>query len=234
MIELSQHDYVHFNGLLSIEAADEIMRKERKLELALSLLGPTFTKYEMCDSWGIGLLHNHWLLEEDEIPVQYISERNGCKEYITVPRNRNLGGSRCPSVISVSRGDKTIFRPLEFSADPQVLIANEKLAKRPEFLRVFGRQLINSELERTFGLVAFRETAAVGLTLLEFNFSGRVSIVREVDLVSHSEKSTIETAWRFSPNEAVMDCTKSCFQRCSDPGDGSHRNDGHAPVHAPG
>jgi hypothetical protein len=230
---LASYDRVQFNRLPSIETADETLRRENKLQIAFSSLESIFAKYDLCDTWGIGLLHNHWLLEDNEIPVQHISLRNGVKEYVTAPRANLQDGMYWPSLISVIGGREITFRPLEFSTDRLVALANQRLAERPEFLKEFGRRMIESELESTFGLVVFKETTEPDLELLEFNFVERISIVREVNAGDHSKEKLIQTAWRFSPNESTMDCTKSCFQRCSDPGNGTHRNDGHAPVHAP-
>lgn len=231
--DLSSYNRFLFNWLPSIQAADAALHQHRYLDVAFAELGPIFAKYDICDTWGICLLHNHWVLKDNEFPVQHISLRGQTQEFITIPRSDLVSGSFWPSVISVSRMDTLIFHPLEYSTDQYVCAANSILAKRPSFLKEFGSRLVSTELANIFGLVALRNTTDSALELLEFNFIERISIVREVNMQDHVGENTIQTAWKFHSDSASLGCEASCFQRCSDPGDGTHRDDGHAKAHGP-
>jgi hypothetical protein len=63
-LEPTTYNWSWFNGLSAIEVADEEMHDQNKLGIALSALGPIFMRYEVCDTWGISLLHKHWPLED--------------------------------------------------------------------------------------------------------------------------------------------------------------------------
>src|SRR5690242_6457305 len=80
------YDRSLFNGLLSVEAADAEMRTHDKLNTAFSVLAPVFQKYDMCEVWGLALLHKHWPLGEHELPITTLNRIEIPREYELRPR----------------------------------------------------------------------------------------------------------------------------------------------------
>jgi hypothetical protein len=233
-LEMSSYDQAFFNGLPSIEAADSVLREENLLELAFSKLAHIFIKFGVTEDWGICLLHNHWRLEDGEIPLQSVSDCDGRKEYITVPGNLSTQHGCWPSVIALRSLAKDGFHPLEYSSDYKVQVANRILNGKQPFLEAVARALEEAHLQNLFGLFALREVSHPNYELIEYNSRERVSIVREVVAAELDGKKFIQTVWRFHPNLAKLDCEGSCFQRCAIPqGSDQHVDEGHTPVHRP-
>jgi len=217
----SSYDANRFNELPSIEQADAIMRKDALLDRAFDKLGPVFLAHGMEPHWGIGLLHNHWGINDGEFPLQQTFSTPEGSEYITLPKPINRIGRECwPSVFAVSHSTKQLLIPLEYSNDHKVSEAYLELLKNREFIEDFAKHAKRHELDKTFGLVALRALDAPDRELIEFNYDERISIVREVTRGRFSGSSIIETAWSFCASE--MACTPSCFSKCVVPKTGGH------------
>jgi hypothetical protein len=226
----SLYDANRFNDLPLIERADAIMRKTDLLNRAFDKLGAVFLAHRMERHWGIGLLHNHWDINDGEFPLQQVFSTPEGREYITLPKQVDRIGRECwPSILAVSYSSKELLTPLEYSNDHQVRGAYVELLENREFIEEFANKAIGHELDKTFGLVALRVLDASDRELVEFNYDERISIVREVTRGKFFGSSIIETAWSFCASELV--CTPSCFSKCVVPAKGGSHYHEHPKVH---
>src|SRR5688572_10009763 len=128
--QFSKYDRSIFNALPSVELADERMRSSGALELAIRVLAPVVIRYDLHRTWGICILHNHWFLEDLELPIQSPNNSDNRCEYVTTPRSMEFSGSFWPSVIAVNEDCSP--RPLEFSTTTEVDFANRELFLNPK------------------------------------------------------------------------------------------------------
>jgi hypothetical protein len=222
------YDRSAFNDLPTIEVADEEMRSHDRLSLALKVLAPAFLENDMCDSWAISLLHKHWRLEEGEFPILEVQQSTTPRVLVTKPRGAGFQESFTPSVLAVVAGPEPLLRPLEFSAEAHVADAFEKLKNTPQFVRHLGTVILSHNLEQTFGLTAVRQCSQSDLELIEFNYEGRVSIIKETISSEASTMKIIQTSWRFVPSEKGMACVTKCLSGCNVSG-GTHTGKYHSP-----
>lgn len=218
-----------FNSLPTIEAATRMMNADGKLELVLHELEPIFTIHEMEDFWGICLLHKHWEVFPDELPMQQPVVGDEGIEYVSMPRSARSSDGYYPSVLSAIGKQPGRLRALEYSTDEVVAEAYGKLVANPDFAREVGQALVSLGLETTFGLTVCKGASDPGLELIETTTEDRVSIVREVKPNSISRTRLLPTAWTFSRYKNGLDCVKSCFQVCC----GVHEEATHTPAHQP-
>jgi hypothetical protein len=111
----STFDHLRFNSLPSIESADAEMRRQNKLDNALAVLEPIFQRHSMCENWGITLLHKHWLVETNELPITDLSKADMPREYDLRPRT-TFDKIFYPSILAVKGGSHLELEPLEFSS----------------------------------------------------------------------------------------------------------------------
>lgn len=222
------YDRSIFNDLPTIEAADEEMRSHERLSLALRVLAPVFLENDMCASWAISLLHKHWPLYEGELPILEEQKSTPPRELITMPRGAEFQRPFAPSVLAVVAGGEPFLRPLEYSAEAHVAEAFERLRNTPQFVRQVGTVILSHHLEQTFGLTAARHCSQSDLELIEFNYEGRVSIVKETASAETATMKIIQTSWRFVPTEKGMACVTKCLSGCNVSG-GTHTGPYHSP-----
>jgi hypothetical protein len=118
--ERYQFDATRFNSLPDIEVASADMKAKGKLSLAFSALAPIFARHNMCDSWGISLLHNHWQVEDGELPIQDATRTDSPLEYETTPRQAPF--TKSIGLRSLPRGIPTtpVSTPLNFQLNPML------------------------------------------------------------------------------------------------------------------
>lgn len=225
----------HFNSLLDVDEADRRMRADNILDAALKITGPLFLHFGVWESWGLCLLHKHWEIDFDEIPLQNREEYSGFTQYRLQPRMASEVRSAVPSVLCASNGK---FIGLEYSTSAHVVQSNEIVLRHPDFLTKLADTLNRSGLARVFGLISTIQDARAGFKFVESTRSGRVSVLRETPISEVSEVRLIETSWRFSPMSAntlcVSNCLTSCVQFCNPNSDGSHSDGGHLSQHQAG
>jgi hypothetical protein len=220
-----------FNNLPAIEDADAMMRKNAHLDLAIHILGPIFANYDLCEVFGIAILHNHWFLSDGELPIQDHCLENSRKVLLTCPRTTSFEKEFAPSVFRIS-SEAPFLRPLEFSTDKCVFEANEVLRKKsPEFALSLSQAAVEKGLEHTFGLCVIRKTSNPAYELVEFNGPDRISLVREIEIGSVAHRSLLDTCWMFDKNEATASCESSCFSRCFVNKEGKHYEHRHDKAH---
>jgi len=217
---------LRFNGLPSIEAADAEMRTQNKLNTAFSVLGPIFVKHDMCRTWGISLLHKHWSVQDEELPITVVSKVDAPREYELRPR-MNFSKAFYPAILAVGEGSESLLEPLEYSGDEAAQLAVEELCAKPEFVREFCNALTTNNLASAFGLGVPRAVTN-GFELVEFTYEERTSVSKELPSAQVAEMKVIETAWMFGKGAAGT-CEKSCFAKCNVPG----HTGTHTPVHKP-
>ena len=227
----SSYDRNLFNSLSSIELADIQARGTQALDQAKSVLGPIFIAHDLHDRWGLALLHKHWDLDSDELPLQRVTRPDIPREYELGPVRKFDGAVSWPSILSVATTG-ALFQPLEYSEDKSVAKAYLTLLHREDFLNQFRRLVIGNGWNHLFGLAALRSISK-GYDLVEFNYQERVSAlceVRERDVVG---KNLLETTWRFNPISATATC-ELCFSKCVIPASGGSHTHDHPKAHKPG
>jgi hypothetical protein len=231
--DLTNYSPAKFNSLGTIEEADLQMRRSGALDLAVTTLGPLFARHRMCDVFGIALLHNHWLLSDDEVPIQDGSFENADKVLITRPRAKSFRRESQPSVFSIIQKSPFLLA-LEYSTEPCVLKANKVLDQRGvEFTRSLAEAVIEEGLQNIFGLCVIRAATRPNFELIEFNGRDRISVIRETERDAIAGKSLIETCWQFVSSTANLGCVGSCFNRCYVNAENVHYETVHTPVHSP-
>ena len=228
---MESHDFAWFNRLPTIEDADLKRKASNKLQTALAVLAPIFINQGISDHWGICLLHRHWPLHEGEIPVHVKTQCATGSEWICEPRSKLLYKTSCPSVLRIASGSDRQLEPLEFSTDPAVCSAYGILMDRPQFQNQFCAAMREHSLDDTFGLIAIREATGPDRRLVEFNYEGRISVVRDTAVADFSPDNLIQTCWRFSFDTNAGSCIANCFTDCTVHGDGSHSKD-HVKTHS--
>jgi hypothetical protein len=230
--EFNAYDSSRFNGLLAIEAADAKMRASNVLPFAVFKLGPLFARHNMCEFWGLSLLHKHWKLECDELPIQDVGTSRDRQEYITAPRT-SFRKDFWPCVLAVGCQTGSTLIPLEFSSDPCAEEANSALRDCPDFSRDFCQTVLSNGLEQTFGLFVAKQKPRPGYELVEFNFEERVSVLRETLSAEARLHALIETSWLFLPDAAANACTTKCAKFCDATGGAHTGNSIHQVYHDP-
>ena len=220
----SSYNQSGFNRLPEIEIADAVMRERDSLSVALAELGPIFTKYRVCDAWGISLLHKHWPLEQGEGPVQELVRKNSEMQFVTKPKVLQMNGPHLPSILGVT-ADARLYA-VEFSTDPQVSAAHDVLRNTPGFVVEFCRAIVAKDLRETFGLIANKQLEE-DQELVEFNYTGRISVLRLSRSDDPSDGRYIQTSWRFVADSSGIDCHFRYLSTCES-GVGEHQ-----PKHPP-
>jgi len=187
----------------------------------------------MFRSWGLTLLHNHFKLEQGELPIQDIGVKKSEKTYITTPRFSSYEKEFFPAVLHVQSANNLI--PLEFSTDCSALIANEELMKNPEFVTDLYHSLVENDLIANFGLI-YGKIVNSSYGLVELNYEGRISRLTEVKNNDISNmKNLIQTSWFFSPKINGTNCVpNNCLSYCEKDSQGNHQNGHSQPYHDPG
>jgi hypothetical protein len=221
ILESTVYDWTWFNGLPEVEVADMEMRATDRLSVALSALAPIFLQHGVCDAWGLGLLHKHWLLEAGERPIQNVVCHNGDVQFETRPGSLDPGGKYLPSILAVTCDGA--LHAIEFSADPQVRAAHDVLRGKPGFVSAFCRAVVANGLRSTFGLVASKLIEDED-GLVEFNYAGRLSVLRRTTPADPRNAKYIQTSWRFAADASGIDCHARCLSRCETKGD-QHETD---------
>jgi hypothetical protein len=211
VVEAMSYDRLQFNALPAVDVADENVRANDKLNVALAVLGPIFVQHGFCDAWGISLLHKHWLLEEGESPVQEIVCKDEETVFITRPRASDFAGRFLPSIMKVSSDMR--LRVVELSNDPNVRMAHDLLRAAPQFVTAFCRAVVANHLADTFGLIANKATME-GRGLIEFNYTDRMSVLRPSLPADDPGRPFIQTSWRFAKDASGIDCHFNCTARC--------------------
>ncbi len=216
-----------FNDLPSIESANENVQLTNKLNLALSALGPVFLKHYMFNSWGISLLHKHFVIDNSEMPIQDFHIEDDRKSFVTIPRTNSFRKEYFPSVFKLEDGN---LIPLEYSTDTSAMLANKELQSNHEFVKDFYRTLVENDLDKYFGLI-YGKVVNPKYELVEFNYDERVSILKEVPSEEVIGMKLIQTSWFFSAESPDGKCTTKCMSSCSV--SGSSHSHGHSVYHDP-
>jgi hypothetical protein len=229
--EFVTYQQSRFNDLLSIEIADQQRKSSNSLERALQLLGPIFARHEMQNTWGLSLLHNHWTVEDGELPIQDITEDQSPRVLETLPRTATFEKDFWPSIFAVSDG--RTLQPLEFTSDESVREANRILDRKPDFKKAICDTLVDNGLLHVYGLAVLRNVSDSKFQLVEFNYEGRISVLREATAVEIEGKELIQTAWKLCPDENMTACQASCFSQCIVPASGGGHTHAHPKAHKP-
>ncbi|MBK4723564.1 hypothetical protein JJL56_32505 [Azospirillum sp. YIM DDC1] len=222
-------DHHSFNNLPEIEDSHTKIVKGGFLDHALNTTGTLFIRHGLYENWGISLLHKHWEVCNGEVPVQRVVVSDKGVEYVTRPEMLFSGDKLSPNTIKVESPRRTIL--IEYSEDPDVIMANNILAGSPDFIIEFCVLISENGFNDIFALSTIKPQS-LGKEFVEMNYIGRISIVMERNAKDLNRNSLIETTWRFKPKEATLGCERLCQRRCVDSGNG-HRFQDHLAMHRP-
>jgi hypothetical protein len=194
----------YYNNLPSVEDADADVRENDSLALAEKVLVPIFLKHGVMDICGINLLHQHWLLEDDEIAEQIRRDKGGEFWLETRPvSDLTMGSAPASWAICGTRADNILI-PFEFSTDETARRCALELLGKPEFLKEAKAAMKASGLDRHFGLcVPLRDLLRhhEDYRLIEFSSErGRKSTIKPISADRVSE-GIINTVWMFKLRE---------------------------------
>ena len=217
-------DPIAFNKLPAVMLADAGARRDGMLERALRSFAPLFAHYEVCQHWGVGLLHRHWPISTDEVPIQTVKNKKG-REFVMTPRHTPFKRAYWPSVwaVGLAEGGPRIV-PTEFSTDPDVALANQLLTRRSDFVNHFCRTCINEGLAQSFGLVAVRKLTSDESSWVEHTYEDRKSVVTEMNNQDIETQKMIQTTWFFE-SDSKTSCSTKCAAFCD------VTDSGHTPFH---
>jgi hypothetical protein len=228
MSQLASFDRSLYNSLPGVEEVDRLVRSSGKLEMALATLGSLFVRHNMCDKWGLSILHSHWFVDAGQTPLQEALAGPEGKEFVTMPRVGPFSQPVWPSLFAVASG---MLQPMEFSTDKVAQEANAALSES-SFLYEFAATLTSLDLATTFGLILVREPEDATREFVEFNRDGS-SVLRPVLSTEVDRDSLVQTSWRFAPDAVGASCQASCFQTCT-VSDSGHIKNPHQKLHRPG
>lgn len=186
----------------------------------------------MCAHWGISLLHKHWLLRDQEIPVQYIRGVKPTRELVTIPKSDVPDNYLWPRILAARSDLLPPLEPIEFTTDKSAAIPCGLLESSQGFTREFAATVTRNGLVTTFGLCLRQEPADAEMEWIEFNYSGRVSVLKETISAETDRKSLIETSWYFVPDVLGATCKSKCLSGCTVGGSGGHSHS-HSDYHDP-
>ncbi|WP_375412060.1 hypothetical protein [uncultured Bradyrhizobium sp.] len=214
-----------YNGLLSIEAANQTVRTEDRLDGFLSAAAKLFVRHNVHERFGVGLLHKHNTCEPGERMVQYDCTMDDERALVTMPvRDAADPTKEIPNVWAVS--DRS-YVPLEYTTDVTARDSFHAGEVPAAFLSDFADLVGTAPAGGLFGLAvvkrALAQSAQDSEILLEYSDPvQRKNIV----LLRHSDAApkSITTAWTFEARSNEVTGETECIstQRCNcivdDPG----------------
>jgi hypothetical protein len=228
-----------YNGLASIEAANEVAKAENKIEDFLSRSQRLFLSHNVHSRFGVALLHQHYFCKSGEIVVQ--NEELLGNENVLVSQPRVYDAAKETSIPWLWGVTGEDFHPLEFTTDSlarELLVADSIPGL---FLKDFKELVRATSAERLFGLAvverSFFEQAKPGDSAIEYSDAEN----RRNNIYLRERRDTeklIETTWVFQEEAMSMsgciaksDCATTirtvCRVRCP-------KDDGvHSPIHFP-
>lgn len=174
-----------FNSLPTIEDAYMDL-SNRDQDRLFSDIGKIFVEHKVEGLFGLSLLHNHFLLEENEILVNIGPVSVPWKTTSLAPQLQNVNSS---AWMFTSDG----ITPYEFIHSESAVAAIENF---PEFLHALHERLDALGLSNTFGIYAVDGKDNDGLRV-EFT-QGRANITLPFDIDPQvGSQNFIEAMWEF-------------------------------------
>ena len=207
MITKAKYNSDNFNQLPEVEEAIDFVRSGDLLNKNLNEIGEVFIKHGVEKKWGLALLHKHFLMGKDEIPLMKILETDDSIEYRTAPQQMDAAADYWPSIFSFNCSPEFLMQPIEFTTDILARESNELLNSKSDFLSELKELLVKNGLQHVFGIICAKRGLQEDSRFVENNFTNRVSLLKIIKRTEITEMNLGETSWYFNSNTAPMVCT---------------------------
>jgi len=214
-IPLLPYSAEHYNSLPELRKAKDQFKSLGASEILFNKIGPALVRHHVEGILGVVLLHNHFLLSQNEKLVGFGSA--------AVPCAGELPNVTASSWRFISEG----IVPYEFVCSD----AKTSLAQTQQFLAEF-RAIINEwKLANVFGICSLKEDSIGGPVTTEF-MSGRANITLPFD-ITPDDGNLVDAMWQFSstpPGSSVQVASNmqpAVFGQCKNRCKGSPHEERH-------
>jgi hypothetical protein len=179
-IPLLPYSAEHYNSLPELREAKDQFKSLGASEILFNKIGPALVRHHVEGILGVVLLHNHFLLSQNEKLTGFGSA--------AVPCAGELPNVTASSWRFIGEG----IVPYEFFCSD----AKTSLAQTQPFLAEF-RAIINEwKLANIFGICSLKEESIGGPVTTEF-MSGRANITLPFD-ITPDDGNLVDAMWQFS------------------------------------
>lgn len=188
-IPVLPYDFKNYNSLPELSVAKAQFEAARVSEILFAEIGMAFVKHHVESTLGVTLLHNHFLLEPDEMLVNISST--------AVPWDMRSNAKELTNVgASAWRFTEKGVAPYEFThGASEVPLDN---AAMQLFLEELGALLLSKNLTHILGVCSLGKNSFDKPSTMEFT-SGRANITLPFD-ISSDDDNVIDAMWQFSSN----------------------------------
>ncbi|KAI4170647.1 MAG: hypothetical protein LQ348_007077 [Seirophora lacunosa] len=189
-LQILPYSVDHYNSLPELGVAKEQFDSAQVLDVLFTEIGGVFLKHHVENTLGIALLHNHFLLEPNEMLV-HISDS------AAVPWDTTSGAKELSEVKATAwRFTDQGLAPYEFAH--AAAVASLDRHPIPSFLVDLAVILQKFRLSNILGLCSLGATSVDEPATMEFT-EGRVNITLPFD-IAPNDGSAIDAMWQFSSN----------------------------------
>ena len=234
-----------YNSLLDVESVDSHLGKTRFFEQDFEPLRDIFRRHQVQSFAGICLLHNHSLVDIDEVMVQVrVARADGDERLVTSPvrtSEKLFAESRPWSFMTRSGRTVPYLQPIEYASDPFVLSDYSELCGRQDFLQEFCEYVESRSLGRFIGLALIRRAFRAGtdgeILLEDVEQIRRCNILHFVDKRVADGQRVIQTVHVMALPEELdaiaATCGSGCIPQtiCVDRSPGHARETSHRSIH---
>jgi hypothetical protein len=201
-----------YNAMLTVEEATDKL-SEALLAVAKREMRALFLRHGVIGICGMNLLHRHWSVGSDEIPLQTRCQQADKPALITAPALQPRPDAIAASwFVSPEEGH---LLPFEFSTDRLVVESSARLQAAPDFFADAAATLAAHGLDKLFGIcIAMREALSAddAADWVEQTMAERSSVVTAEAPGRFPPQNLIQTVWVFSPEADDSACHTACFR----------------------
>ncbi|KAL8957737.1 MAG: hypothetical protein Q9193_005068 [Seirophora villosa] len=186
-LQILPYSVDHYNSLPELGVAKEQFDSTQVLDVLFTEIRGIFLKHHVENTFGIALLHNHFLLEPNEMLV-HISDS------AALPWDTTSGAKELSDIKAIAwRFTDQGLAPYEFAH--AAAVASLDRHPMPSFLVDLAVILQKWKLTNILGLCSLGETSVDEPATMEFT-EGRVNITLPFD-IAPNDGSTINAMWQF-------------------------------------
>jgi hypothetical protein len=235
MSEVSERLEIIYNTLLSVEAADEVLKINYEKDAVLHSLGRIIAKFDLQDRIGISLLHRHNNISNEQMMCEDLETLpDGRQALSTIRVDRNLvGKSYIPAIWKASEhGPIAIeFTNANFFTEP---FDSSTSDRNKAFVEEFSEEVSGKRVAEILGFCLLNRALSYNRELeslcesIDVRRCANVVVVKDKTLINPA--THIETTWEFIKRSNMV-CDRNCCNNCvwRSPGhDVSHKHSWHA------
>lgn len=217
MQAIYQANAQRYNDLPAVEVANAALRKQTDGDSLVARFGGLFRHYRMEQHWGLTLLHNHWMVTEDEFPGERAITEQGRTRFITQPRIKAEINEFVPCAIALF-GDE--WHAFEYASTDWAKDAFGRLQASVDFLHEVNTAIRAAGMTHLIGLRATRDLKVSSTWWVEDTEYPNRSILTEQEADPQNEAAYIETFWPLSKHASA-----ACRMRCRPRGPGRPKHE---------